>query len=491
MVRGRLVFHLFGIFLVGTWLILMVLLVHRTEFSENKAESSGEFTAKTIETQDKDWREIYLKDRKVGYTVSLIRPFKEGYFIQEELFLKLNLMGLGRNLYSLTQAQVDEKLLLKSFQFMMTSGVVRFRMSGKVEEGVLVLSSGSQRVKRINLAQTPMVGSSMTYFFRSRKVKVGDVFHLPFFDPSTMMQKELVIKVAGKETVTLHRVAYEAFRLETDLWGKPIFFWIDENGETLKEEGFMGLTTVKSNALRAPLNVEGGTDLYEMTAVVPDRPLKDSARVSYLKMNVEGVDKMDPLLNRGRQRLHEGVLEVEKEKIPVQSSYSLGQQEFPSEWKASLEPEFNIESGDKEILEAAQRIAGDDRDPVSVAKKILKWVYRNVEKKPVLSIPSALEVLRTRAGDCNEHATLLTALLRAAGIPARLSIGLVYTRDKFYYHAWTEAYLGEWISMDATLDQMPADASHIKLIEGNLDKQVQVAGLIGELKVQILDYRYD
>ncbi len=491
MVRGRLVFHLFGIFLVGTWLILMVLLVHRTEFSENKAESSGEFTAKTIETQDKEWREIYLKDRKVGYTVSLIRPFKEGYFIQEELFLKLNLMGLGRNLYSLTQTQVDEKLLLKSFQFMMTSGVVRFRMSGKVEEGVLVLSSGSQSVKRIKLAQTPMVGSSMTYFFRSRKVKVGDVFHLPFFDPSTMMQKELVIKVAGKETVTLHRMAYEAFRLETDLWGKPIFFWIDENGETLKEEGFMGLTTVKSNALRAPLNVEGGTDLYEMTAVVPDRPLKDSARVSYLKMNVEGVDKMDPLLNRGRQRLHEGVLEVEKEKIPVQSSYSLGQQEFPSEWKASLEPEFNIESGDKEILEAAQRIAGDDRDPVSVAKKILKWVYRNVEKKPVLSIPSALEVLRTRAGDCNEHATLLTALLRAAGIPARLSIGLVYTRDKFYYHAWTEAYLGEWISMDATLDQMPADASHIKLIEGNLDKQVQVAGLIGELKVQILDYRYD
>jgi hypothetical protein len=400
-------------------------------------------------------------------------------------------MGLGRNLYSLTQAQVDEKLLLKSFQFMMTSGVVRFRMSGKVEEGVLVLSSGSRSAKRIKLAQTPMVGSSMTYFFRSRKVKVGDVFHLPFFDPSTLMQKELVIKVAGKETLTLHRVAYEAFRLETDLFGKPIFFWIDENGETLKEEGFMGLTTVKSNAVRAPQNVEGGTDLYEMTAVAPDRPLKDSARVSYLKMKVEGVDKMDPVLNRGRQKLHEGVLEVEKEKIPVQSPYSLGQQEFPSEWKASLEPEFNIESGDKEILEAVQRIAGDDRNPVSVAKKILKWVYRNVEKKPVLSIPSALEVLRTRAGDCNEHATLLTALLRAAGIPARLSIGLVYTRDKFYYHAWTEAYLGEWISMDATLDQMPADASHIKLIEGNLDKQVQVAGLIGELKVQILDYQYD
>jgi transglutaminase/protease-like cytokinesis protein 3 len=228
-----------------------------------------------------------------------------------------------------------------------------------------------------------------------------------------------------------------------------------------------------------------------MTAVAPDRPLKDSVRLGYLKMRLEGVDGTNPVLNRGRQRMHEGALEIRKEIIPTPSPFVIGEREFSSEWKDFLEPEFNIESRDKSVLEAAQRIAGEDRDPVSVAKKMLQWVYRNVDKKPVLSIPSALEVLRSRAGDCNEHATLLTALLRAAGIPARLCIGLVYTRDKFYYHAWTEAYLGEWISMDATLNQMPADASHVKLLEGNLDKQVEIAGRIGELKVQILDQRYD
>ena len=159
--------------------------------------------------------------------------------------------------------------------------------------------------------------------------------------------------------------------------------------------------------------------------------------------------------------------------------------------KPYLEPELNIQSDDEEIRRKAREICGPDREPTTVARKLLDWVYRNVDKKPVLSIPSALEVLRTRAGDCNEHATLLTALLRAAGIPGRLCIGLVYTRDKFYYHAWTEAYLGEWISMDATLNQMPADASHVKILEGNLDKQVEIAGLIGELKVQILDQRHD
>jgi transglutaminase-like putative cysteine protease len=158
---------------------------------------------------------------------------------------------------------------------------------------------------------------------------------------------------------------------------------------------------------------------------------------------------------------------------------------------AFLEPEFNIESDAKEIIETARRLAGDEKDPLAVTRKLLRWVYDNVEKRPVVSVPSALEVLRTRVGDCNEHATLLTALLRASGIPARLSIGLVYNRQMFFYHAWTEAYVGEWVSMDATLNQLPTDVSHIVFVRGNLDKQLEITGLIGKLKLKLLDYRYD
>jgi len=484
------VFHLLGILAVVLWVILMAVLIRRTE-SSPEPKAGGDFAGLSIKTEDKEWREIYLKDRKVGYTVSLIRPFKEGYFIQEELFLRLNLMGLGRNLYSLTQVQVDENLLLKGFHLMMNSGVVRFRASGKVDGDMLVLSSGGKSAKKIKLSQPPMVGSSLSYFFRSRKIEVGDVFALPFFDPSTLMQKPLRIKVTAKETLTLHRVTYESFRLETDLYGKPLVFWVDEAGETLKEEGFMGFTMVKSSAARAPQEIEEGFDLYEMAAVVPDRPLKDPAKLTYLKLRLEGAESGNPALHSGRQRMREGSLEVQKEKTPASSPYTLGAHDLSPFWKGFLEPEFNIESGDEEILAAAKRIAGDDRDPASVARKLLQWVFRNVDKRPVLSVPSAAEVLRSRAGDCNEHATLLTALLRASGIPGRPCIGLVYTRDRFYYHEWTEAYLGEWISMDATLNQMPADATHIKLLEGNLDKQAGIAGLIGSLKIQILDQRYD
>jgi len=329
-----------------------------------------------------------------------------------------------------------------------------------------------------------------------RKIAVGDVFRLPVFDPSTMAQKDAVIKVSAAETLKINRMTHDAFRLEAEIWGKPITIWVADDGTTLKEEGFMGLTVVRSSAARAPEDIdrEGGADLYEMTAVTPDRALPDPTRLSYVKFEISGLDHAgltSEVLNGGRQRFEQGILEINKEKLHAGTSYQIPYDDVTGEMRAFMESEFNIESGDEEIRQKAHEIAGNDRDPSSVSRKLLGWVHGNLVKKPVLSLPSALEVLRTRVGDCNEHATLLTAFLRAMGIPARLCIGLVYTHERFYYHAWNEAYLGEWVSMDATLNQMPADPTHIKLIEGNLDRQVQIAGLVGETRLKILGYRYD
>ena len=92
--------------------------------------------------------------------------------------------------------------------------------------------------------------------------------------------------------------------------------------------------------------------------------------------------------------------------------------------------------------QAAKIVSPDDSDAVK-AEKLVAWVHRNVEKKPVLSIPNALETLANRVGDCNEHAVLLAALARAAGIPAQIEAGLVYLKGRFFYHAWNEIYVVE------------------------------------------------
>ena len=57
----------------------------------------------------------------------------------------------------------------------------------------------------------------------------------------------------------------------------------------------------------------------------------------------------------------------------------------------------------------------------------------------------------------------------------------VTTRMAFYYHAWTELWLGAWVTADAVFRQLPADATHVKLIEGGPERHLELAGIVGEL----------
>jgi hypothetical protein len=91
-------------------------------------------------------------------------------------------------------------------------------------------------------------------------------------------------------------------------------------------------------------------------------------------------------------------------------------------------------------------------------------------------------------------------MARAAGIPARIAVGLVFVRGvqgAFYYHAWPEVYLDEgggrglWLPVDPTFNQFPADGTHLRLVRGGLDKQAAILPLIGSLKITVEDLELD
>jgi transglutaminase-like putative cysteine protease len=67
----------------------------------------------------------------------------------------------------------------------------------------------------------------------------------------------------------------------------------------------------------------------------------------------------------------------------------------------------------------------------------------------------ASQVARNRAGDCTEHAVLLTALARASSYPARVVQGAAIIEEPgsalVFGHAWAEIYVdGAWRLADAT-----------------------------------------
>ena len=101
-------------------------------------------------------------------------------------------------------------------------------------------------------------------------------------------------------------------------------------------------------------------------------------------------------------------------------------------------------------------------------------------------MPSAVRVLENPRGDCNEAATLFVALARSAGLPARTVAGMIYLNNRFYYHAWAEVYLNDWIAVDPTFAQFPADAAHLPVAIGGLARQIELVPLIGRLRLEVL-----
>jgi transglutaminase-like putative cysteine protease len=146
-----------------------------------------------------------------------------------------------------------------------------------------------------------------------------------------------------------------------------------------------------------------------------------------------------------------------------------------------------IQARDARIIRQAEAIVAGITDPAVAARRLNDWVYREVRKEIVPSVPSAVQVLEAKRGDCNEHTVLYVALARAIGLPARTAAGLVHVRGKFYFHAWPEVWLGgTWVALDPTLGQAPADASHLRFLVGGLARQIELIRLIGRLQLEVV-----
>jgi len=485
--------------IVVFWMVMVGLLIQKTHFEKEIQHSETSYENVPLKDVGRDWMEIYLKGSKVGYSMTQTDPLRDDYLVWEEVVLNLNLVGQASAMRTQIRSLLDGDFRLKRFTLRVESGAVRFQMSGRMGDHHMQIETGEgadQRTHVIELPEAPVTGAAMSMFFRGRPLKVGDSFTFSLFDPMTLAQRTITVSVVRKETIDINRVTYPAFRLETEMWGHKVVFWVNESGEVLKEEGFMGLTLVRSSASEAPRDLKGGesSDFYEMAAIDVNPKLRQPEKITYLKMRLEGPERarLDvDALNNGRQRYSGDIVEVTQEKGPLKGGYVLPLMDVGEDIRPYLMPGFTVQSDDGAIVNLARKVVSNTRDPLVVSRKLLTWVYRHVEKRPVLSLPSAVEVLKTRVGDCNEHAVLLTALLRAAGVPARECVGLVYARERFYYHAWTEAYIGRWVSMDATLNQLPADATHLKLVQGGLDRQMDIIPLIGKLKLSVVDYGYD
>lgn len=145
---------------------------------------------------------------------------------------------------------------------------------------------------------------------------------------------------------------------------------------------------------------------------------------------------------------------------------------------------INLE--DPRLLELAATVETAGLSDWEVAVALEKLVHETIRTTSFsLAFASSSDVLETRQGDCSEFAVLLAALCRVKGIPARLTLGLVYTplggtsateetdagqtKAAMSFHLWNEVLVGGvWRPLDATVAVGGADAARLKITDDNL-----------------------
>ncbi len=443
-------------------------------------------------TTGERWMNIFQGDRKIGTTHSRMEPEEDGYRLTERVAMRINTMGLVQDLTLDSRGWLNPDLTLSRFAFAMRSGRFTFNASGQVEDDHLVVriqSGDSERRMRLPLKAPPYLPAGILAAAVQAGLAPGEQRVFPIFDPSTMAQETITLVLRGRETLQMGENEVDALKVSLSFKGVSQDAWLDEDGELLMEKGLLGIRQVRVSREEAlsGLPVSAAGDLTRVAAIVPDRRLPDPAGLKRLTLRLGGIDPgRYRLLGEGRQQLSGNRLTLTREDVDDLPG-AVARDDMPPDIRDLLAPSTFVTSDHPKIQALAARLVDPEATPLANLHQLVGWMQANIEKRPVLSLPDALNTLDNRMGDCNEHAVLLAALARAAGYPAQVEAGLVYHEGRFFYHAWNRVYIGRWITVDALFDQIPADVTHIRFARGSAHEQLDILPLLGKLQISILD----
>lgn len=435
-----------------------------------------------------EWWGVYFRGEKIGYASQTITLKPKGYTLRDLSVLNLNLLGAIQPATTRLDMEANEEWILERFDFELNSKEIRFGARGSVRENKLsveVDSGGHKSAHEITLTQAPYLLAALKPYVVTQQLELGKKFFFSTFDPSTLSQQVTTVVIEGREQIRIGGRTEPAIKLRQSYGGISVVSWIDGQGRTLKEESPAGLSIVRQSLEEAKNLPSRGMslDVVAQTAIPVATPIVNAPTKQTLRLRLSGVHLGNFQLTGGRQRLDSDRLEIRREELK-QVAHKIPFNE--ARLQSYVQPTPFLQSDHPKIRALSAQILQGEANALRAALKIKDWVYKEIAKEPTVSIPNALEVLRTKKGDCNEHTVLFNALARAAGIPAKTVVGIVYLRGAFYYHAWSEIWVGEWISLDSVLNQFPADVTHVKFLEGGIDRQIDILQLIGNLKIEVL-----
>ena len=480
------------------------------EFFTHKLDGYKSIISKDVLLID-SWMRILVNDSPVGYSYTKMEVEKSDpvnhYKIENALNFSINIAGFNQRINIKTNSILNNIYQLQKFYFSIKSSGYSLRINGtKIKDDIfeiITATGNTTQTRKVKIPEDVIIYSPMTEM-AMKKLKPGQKLSILTFDPVTMSKTNIMFTGVKKEKILIGDKEYDTNLISINMKGAVSKLWIDSStGQPVRQSTPFGWTMEKSTSMQAMKsirNADGKSDILAKLAIQPAGIIVDPD-ADEIRLKLTGVDLQKLNFESDRQRILSSDEFVTELVIINGNSKKLLHHEKLSSYiiEKALEPTAAVQSDHPKIIKTAKKIIRKfnenpsyDNDNKVKAEAIFKWVFKNVKKEITISLPSALDVLHTMKGDCNEHTYLFTALARAAKIPTRITTGLVFTKGKFYYHAWPAVYIdGTWREMDPTWGQMYVDTTHIAIVNGEIGNQFQLLSLMGQLKIEIIEVVYD
>jgi hypothetical protein len=442
------------------------------------------------------WTGIVFNGDKIGYARFNIRPVGGGLReIASEASFVLRFLGVEKKVHLRARDVVDEALQLREFAYDYridgSEQLISGRRSGATLDATVVTGGVPQH--QSFAVREPLHPTSIIALYPVVSgLELDREYRYLVYDGQ--MQKLATVEQRVESYEKSEFFSGNAFKLTTSLHGQRTTTWIDSQGRPVFELAMRGVMIAaledeaRARQYVALAAVNQRETLIEFSLIRPDAPVREPRRASYMKALVQGLDRTPP--EEAFQNCRPASNGHECEIRPEPDFAIAGATRRPQQPVESyLAPSATVQSRHPNIRITAGEIAGGERDPARLVEKIVRWMQTNIEKAP-LDVFSAIDVLDRKKAECQGHAYLYTALARALGIPTRIANGLAYSEqfEGFLFHSWAESWIGDrWLPVDPTFGQSVADATHIKLLEGEaLADLLPLIDWVGRLKIRVL-----
>ena len=464
---------------------------------------------------DDHWYACMINDQRAGY--SRVAAKRVGEHIESLNFVEMEMQRGPARIKIVMKSKQRETVSGEPVSFEVTQqmSLMSVKKTGVIRDGrVYVTTTQQGQTTKADYAWHPKAKMSWAATLAARAVpqEVGTTLDLWVYDALIRESGPVRtnIRVVGKETIDLLGRKVEAFKTEnTTFLGIPItsMSYTDADGNDLKttmDLGFAKAEIVACTEEFARRKVMP-PELFVQTVIEIGRPL-DTANLNRIRYRLhvddeikEGMFPQTSMQTVVKRTKNDVVLDVQR--FDASTLGGRPSKPVPDALRAYLKASTFLNAKDPVIVSLARKAVGSEKDPLKMADLLRRFVTDFVVLKDLsVGLATASEVARSKQGDCTEHAVLLAALARAAGIPARCVGGLVYVsemigrKDIFGFHMWTQVWIaGKWVDIDAAFRQTECDPSHIAMMVLALNEDVIADIAVGlipfitKTRIEILD----